>query len=80
LSKPFISICGCYRRKVQNLLSEEGVKSTIYWPFHGEIDLAAFPGAAWIFEHIFLVPLDQHYGREDMEYLTKALKETAVIN
>jgi dTDP-4-amino-4,6-dideoxygalactose transaminase len=56
------------------------VKSTIYWPFHGEIDLASFPGAAWIFEHIFSVPVDQRYSREDMEYLAEVLKETAVLN
>jgi hypothetical protein len=63
------------REKIRGFLAEKGVKSTVYWPFHGEIDLSAYPGAAWIYDHIFSVPIDQRYSAEDMKFLSKVLKE-----
>jgi hypothetical protein len=63
------------REKIRAFLAERGVTSTVYWPFHGEIDLSAYPGAAWIYDHIYSVPVDQRYTPEDMEFLSLVLQE-----
>jgi hypothetical protein len=70
-----LSLYSPNREKIRGFLAERGVKSTVYWPFHGEIDLSAYPGAAWIYDHIFSVPIDQRYSAKDMEFLSGVLKE-----
>jgi hypothetical protein len=45
----------------------------VYWPFHREIDCGDFPGAAYIYSHIYSTPIDQRYSREEMELVARAL-------
>jgi hypothetical protein len=54
-------------------LGAQGISATVYWPFHGECDTEHYPGAAYIYQHIYSVPLDQRYGDEDMRFLASAL-------
>jgi hypothetical protein len=71
------------REEARSFLAGCGIKSTVYWPFHNEFDLSgggpagspAWPGAAYIYGHIFSVPMDQRYGVEDMDLLCDALAE-----
>jgi hypothetical protein len=65
------------RDAAREILKSRGVKSTVYWPFHGELDAADFPGARYIYDHIHSVPVDQRYTAEDMELLCRALEEIA---
>jgi hypothetical protein len=62
------------REAAREALQRRGVKSTVYWPFHGELDLADYPGARYIYDHIHSVPVDQRYTAEDMELLCRALR------
>jgi hypothetical protein len=65
------------REKAREALAGEGVKSTVYWPFHGEANLADYPGADYIYSHIYSVPVDQRCSVEDMAGLCEALKKIA---
>ncbi len=62
------------REQVQKQLETMGIRSTVYWPQppmlrHPE----QMPHAAWIYDHIASVQIDQRYGKHDMEYLGKSL-------
>jgi hypothetical protein len=70
-----ISVYADDREKARELFTAKGIKTTIYWPFHEEFEPRAFPGAQYIYNHIFSVPMDQRYGWEDMEYLCEVLKK-----
>jgi dTDP-4-amino-4,6-dideoxygalactose transaminase len=65
------------REAAREMLKNRGISSTVYWPFHGELDVAEFPGARYIYDHIYSVPVDQRYGTEDMELLCRALEQIA---
>jgi hypothetical protein len=65
------------REAVRKILKDRGITSTVYWPFHGELDLADFPGARHIYSHIHSVPVDQRYTEEDMELLCRVFEEIA---
>ncbi|AEF84041.1 hypothetical protein TREPR_0710 [Treponema primitia ZAS-2] len=65
------------REKVREVLAGEGVKTTVYWPFHGEVNLADYPGADYIYSRIFSVSLDQRYSAEEMTQVCEALKKIA---
>jgi hypothetical protein len=62
------------REGAREILASRGIKSTVYWPFHGELDLASFPGAAYIYDHIYTVPIDQRYGKEDIDLICQAIE------
>jgi hypothetical protein len=66
------------RERVQEELLRRGIRSTFYWPFHGEIPGETFrrdfPGAARVYDRVFSVPVDQRYSLADMELLRGALK------
>jgi hypothetical protein len=62
------------RERALATLADQGVKATVYWPFHGEIDMADFPGAAYIYDHIYSLPIDQRYSEADMVLVCEALK------
>jgi hypothetical protein len=73
-------VCPCHlalyaenRAETLSVLAEHGVKAAVYWPFHGEIKLSDFDGAAYIYDHIYSVPVDQRYSAADMSYLCDAL-------
>jgi hypothetical protein len=61
------------REEARALLAAGGVKSTVYWPFHGELDLADFPGARYIYDHIYTIPVDQRYTPEDMDTIARSV-------
>lgn len=63
------------RDAAQKKLESLGVKSTFYWPFHGECSLSDFPGASYVYDHIYSLPVDQRYSRESMAVLCGALRE-----
>jgi hypothetical protein len=62
------------RERALAVLAAHGVKAAVYWPFHGEVDLEDFPGAAFIYEHIYSVPVDQRYGETEMALVKNALR------
>jgi hypothetical protein len=62
------------RDRALAVLADHGVKATVYWPFHGELNLRDFPGAAFIYEHIYSVPVDQRYSEAEMGLVTEALR------
>ena len=70
-----MSLYSPHRDKAQEFLARRGIGSTFYWPFPGETDLAGFPGTAYITDHIFSVPVDQRYTKDDMELLCDALAD-----
>jgi hypothetical protein len=61
------------REHALTVLARRGVKAAVYWPFHGEISLADFPGAAYIYEHIYSVPIDQRYSAAEAAIVCEAL-------
>jgi hypothetical protein len=63
------------REAAQKKLDSLGVKSTVYWPFHGECTLSDFPGASYVYDHIYSLPVDQRYSRDAMAVLCGALWE-----
>ncbi|MDR2631479.1 MAG: hypothetical protein LBC60_11200 [Spirochaetaceae bacterium] len=63
------------RDATQKKLADLGVKSTFYWPFHGETTLSDFPGASYVYDHIYSLPVDQRYSREAMGFLCGALRK-----
>ncbi|MDR0723292.1 MAG: hypothetical protein LBF75_10995 [Treponema sp.] len=67
------------RDAAREILKSRGVTSTVYWPFHEEVDLGDFPGARYIYDHIYSVPVDQRYRAEEMELLCRALGEIAKV-
>jgi hypothetical protein len=62
------------RERALTVLAAYGVKATVYWPFHGEIDREDFPGAGYIYDHIYSIPIDQRYSGEEMDLAAKALE------
>jgi hypothetical protein len=62
------------REQAMAVLASRGVKATVYWPFHGEFDPGDFPGAAFIYEHIYSVPVDQRYSEKEMALVANALR------
>jgi hypothetical protein len=65
------------RDGAQEFLARRGIGSTFYWPFPGETNIAAFPGAEYICNHIYSVPVDQRYTPRDMELICAALEALA---
>jgi hypothetical protein len=63
------------RDAAQKELENLGVKSTFYWPFHGECSLSDFPGASYVYDHIYSLPVDQRYSRDAMAILCDALRK-----
>jgi dTDP-4-amino-4,6-dideoxygalactose transaminase len=63
------------RDAAQKKLARLGVASTFYWPFHGECSLSDFPGASYVYDHIYSLPVDQRYSREAMAALCAAIGE-----
>jgi hypothetical protein len=61
------------RERALAVLAAHGVKAAVYWPFHGELNLEDFPGAARIYPHIYSVPIDQRCSRQDMDIVAGAL-------
>jgi dTDP-4-amino-4,6-dideoxygalactose transaminase len=74
-----LSLYSRNRDRAQELLGTQGIKTTVYWPFHGELDPRDFPGAAYIYGHIFSLPVDQRYSSQDMLAVCDALKTVAIF-
>jgi hypothetical protein len=66
------------RETAREALAARGIKSTVYWPFHNELDLTSCPGAAYIYNHIYSLPVDQRWQDDDMDYLCGVLADPAV--
>lgn len=65
------------REAFSRYLKSNGVASTVYWPQVPDLkDLSAFPGTAWILEHICSIQLDQRYGEKEMKALAAILNNT----
>jgi hypothetical protein len=62
------------RDRAREILSVRGIKTTIYWPFHEECDLSGLVGAEYIYNHIFSLPMDQRYGKKEMDILCEVIK------
>jgi hypothetical protein len=62
------------RERAMTVLASYGVKATVYWPFHGEINREDFPGAAYIYDHIYSAPIDQRYSQKEMDAVARALE------
>ncbi len=62
------------RDKTQKHLERLGIRSTVYWPVPPMLTSPAqMPHAAWIYDHIASVQIDQRYNKKDMEFLGRAL-------
>lgn len=66
------------RENFQRALMEKGISSTVYWPrtpasekIEGFDEL--YPGAAYIYDHVCSIQLDQRYGDDEMKYLASVL-------
>ena len=69
-----LSLYAANRKRALAVLNDRGIKATVYWPFHGEISPADFLGAAYIYEHIYSVPVDQRYSETEMALVSEALR------
>jgi hypothetical protein len=63
------------RERIQEFFKDRQIETKVYWPFHGEVDLKDYPGAAWIYDHVYTLSIDQRYGTEDMKRLCAAIEE-----
>jgi hypothetical protein len=77
-------VCPCHmsiyspdRELVQRVLGERNIRYKFFWPFHGELDLGDFPGANYIYGHIYSVPVDQRYTPAEMTRVCEALEAIA---
>jgi hypothetical protein len=68
------------RNAAQEFLDGQGIGSTFYWPFHGEVCLNDFPGTRYICDHIYSVPVDQRYTAKDMALVCEALRKLGNSN
>ena len=66
------------RDSFQQTLREKGISSTVYWPrtpasesTEGFDEL--YPGAAYIYDHVCSIQIDQRYGDDEMRYLASVL-------
>ena len=66
------------RDSFQQALREKGISSTVYWPrtpasesTEGFDEL--YPGAAYIYDHVCSIQIDQRYGDDEMRYLASVL-------
>lgn len=68
------------RDYLQKALAAKGISSTVYWPrTPASAALEDFdekyPGAAYIYDHVLSIQVDQRYGEEEMVYLANVLNE-----
>ncbi len=66
------------RPDFQAYLKERGISSTVYWPRTPESEEvkdfdSRYPGAAYIYDHVCSVQIDQRYGKKEMDYLASVL-------
>lgn len=62
------------RDQAQKQLEHMGIRSTVYWPRPPMLkNPKKMPQAAWIYDHIVSVQIDQRYDKKAMEYLGKSL-------
>ena len=62
------------RDRAQRQLEQMGIRSTVYWPQPPMLkNPEQMPHAAWIYDHIASVQIDQRYDEQTMEYLGKSL-------
>ncbi|NBK20448.1 MAG: hypothetical protein EOM68_00265 [Spirochaetia bacterium] len=62
------------RDHAQKQLEKMGIRSTVYWPRPPMLkNPKQMPHAAWVYDHIASVQVDQRYDRKTMEYLGKSL-------
>ena len=66
------------RDSFQQALRKKGISSTVYWPrtpasesTEGFDEL--YPGAAYIYDHVCSIQIDQRYGDDEMRYLASVL-------
>ncbi len=62
------------REQAQKQLEKMGIRSTVYWPQPPMLKHPnQMPHAAWIYDHIASVQIDQRYEETAMKYLGKSL-------
>ncbi|MDL2327775.1 hypothetical protein LJC64_03880 [Ruminococcaceae bacterium OttesenSCG-928-A11] len=61
------------RDQVQAALKARDIGSSVYWPVPPFIDIEGYPGAKWVYEHVFSLPCDQRYAPSDMRRIAAAI-------
>ncbi len=63
------------RDKVQRELARNGVYALILWPI-GDEARRICPASARMADHMLSLPVDQRYGRDDMEEIARIVIDT----
>lgn len=63
------------RENILKYLEDNNITPKIYWPVPPFVDIAKYPGAKYIYEHIFSISCDHRFSTKDMEYIIDILKK-----
>ena len=63
------------RDELQKFLAQRGIYVPVLWPVGKENEDCLSDDEQYIFSHIAAIPMDQRYGREEMERIIKVIEE-----
>ena len=61
------------RDGLQSFLTGRGIYAPVLWPIGKENEDCLTEDERYIFEHMLALPMDQRYGREEMEYIVEVM-------
>lgn len=62
------------RDGLQSFLTARGIYAPVLWPIGKENEGSLTADERYIFEHMLALPIDQRYGREEMEYIVETME------
>ncbi|MBD5522410.1 MAG: UDP-2,4-diacetamido-2,4,6-trideoxy-beta-L-altropyranose hydrolase [Lachnospiraceae bacterium] len=62
------------RDGLQSFLTARGIYAPVLWPIGKENEGCLTADERYIFEHMLALPMDQRYGREEMEYIVETME------
>ncbi len=63
------------RDGLQSFLTARGIYAPVLWPIGKENEGCLTADERYIFEHMLALPIDQRYGRREMEYIAETMEE-----
>ena len=63
-----------HRDQIQKILIKDKIFSPIHWPIPENINLSENIESKYIYENILSIPIDQRYGKEEMNKIVNVLK------
>lgn len=71
----YFAIYAKEREKLQKYLCEKDIYAPVLWPIGTQNQDCLTQDEAYIYEHMLAIPMDQRYGREEMEHIAAVMEE-----